>query len=108
MVPSLTYRAGGKAFADYAGPMFPVVDRRTGEVRDAVVVVGVLGASNYTFVDVNWRRSLPDGTLSPRLDVRVLRRGARARDPGQREGRSPQGQPIGAGSEPAVPALATH
>ena len=56
VVPSLTYRAGGKAFADYAGPMFPVVDRRTGEVRDAVVVVGVLGASNYTFVDVNWRR----------------------------------------------------
>ena len=58
------YRAGEKAFVDYAGPKFPVVDRGTGEVRDAMVFVGVLGASNYTFVDVTWSRSLPDWTMS--------------------------------------------
>ena len=46
------YRAGEKAFVDYVGPKFPVVDRSTGEVRDAMVFVGVLGASNHTFVDV--------------------------------------------------------
>ena len=59
-----TYRAGEKAFVDYAGPKFPVVDRGTGEVRDAMVFVGVLGASNHTFVDVTRSRSLPDWTMS--------------------------------------------
>ena len=97
------YRAGEKAFVDYAGPTFEVVDRKTGEVRDALVFVGVLGASNYTFVDVTWSRALPDWTMSHVPDVRVLRRGARARDPGQREGGGPQGQPLRAGAEPHVP-----
>lgn len=58
------YRAGEKAFVDYAGPAFEVVDRKTGEVRDAMVFVGVLGVSNHTFVDVTWSRSLPDWTMS--------------------------------------------
>ena len=58
------YRAGEKAFVDYAGPKFEVVDRKTGEARDVMVFVGVLGASNYTFVDVTRSRSLPDWTMS--------------------------------------------
>ena len=58
------YRAGEKAFVDYAGPKFEVVDRETGEARDIMVFVGVLGASNYTFVDVTRSRSLPDWTMS--------------------------------------------
>ena len=58
------YRAGEKAFVDYAGPKFEVVDRSTGEVCDAMVFVGVLGASNYTFVDVTWSRALPDWVIS--------------------------------------------
>ena len=58
------HRAGEKAFVDYAGPTFAVVDRKTGEVRDAMVFVGVLGASNHTFVDVTRSRSLPDWTMS--------------------------------------------
>ncbi len=58
------YRAGEKVFVDYAGPKFPVVDPSTGEVRDAMVFVGVLGASNHTFVDVPWSRTLPDWTMS--------------------------------------------
>ena len=58
------YRAGEKAFVDYAGPAFEVVDPKTGEVRDALVFVGVLGASNHTFVDVTRSRSLPDWTMS--------------------------------------------
>ncbi len=57
-------RAGEKAFVDYAGPKFPVVDRSTGEERDAMVFVGVLGASDHTFVDVTRSRSLPDWTMS--------------------------------------------
>ena len=47
MVLRQVYRAGEKAFVDHAGPKFAVVDGRTGEVRDAVVFVGVLAASNY-------------------------------------------------------------
>ena len=35
-----------------------------GEVWDSVVFVGVLAASNHTFVDVTRRRSLPDWTAS--------------------------------------------
>ena len=58
------YRAGEKAFVDYAGPKFEVVDRETGEARDIMVFVGVLGASNHTFVDVTRSRSLPDWTMS--------------------------------------------
>ena len=58
------YRGGEKAFVDYAGPKFEIVDRRTGELRGVMVFVGVLAASNYTFVDVTWSRSLPDWTMS--------------------------------------------
>ena len=64
MVLRQVYRAGEGAFVDYAGPTFPIVDRSTGEVRDAVVSVGVPGASNYTFVDVTRSRSLPDWAMS--------------------------------------------
>ena len=58
------YRAGEKAFVDYAGPRVEVTNRRTGEVHEAKVFVGVLAASNHTFVDVTLTRSLPDWTAS--------------------------------------------
>ncbi|MDE2796797.1 MAG: IS21 family transposase [Gemmatimonadota bacterium] len=58
------YRAGEKAFVDYAGPTVEVTDRRTGEIREAKVFVGVLAASNHTFVDITLTRSLPDWTAS--------------------------------------------
>ena len=58
------YRGGEKVFVDYAGPRFEVVDQDSGEVREVMVFVGVLAASNYTFVDLTWSRSLPDWVLS--------------------------------------------
>ena len=58
------YRAGEKAFVDYAGSTVEVADRQTGEIREAKVFVGVLAASNHTFVDVTLTRSLPDWTAS--------------------------------------------
>ena len=58
------YRAGEKAFVDYAGPTVEVTDRRTGEMHDAKVFVGVLAASNHTSVDITLTRSLPDWTAS--------------------------------------------
>ena len=38
-----THRAGEKLFVDYAGDTVPVVDRGTGEIREAQVFVAVLG-----------------------------------------------------------------
>ncbi|HET90758.1 MAG TPA: IS21 family transposase, partial [Chloroflexi bacterium] len=54
------YLAGEKLFLDYAGQTVPVVDRHTGEVRQAQIFVAVLGASNYTFVEATWTQGLAD------------------------------------------------
>lgn len=54
------HRAGEKVFVDYAGQTVPVVDRESGEIRDAQVFVGALGASNYTFAEATRSQSLPD------------------------------------------------
>ena len=80
------YRAGEKAFVDYAGPKFEIVDRETGEVQGAMVFVGVLGASNYTFVYVTRSRSLPDWTMSPwpRCATRRSSRSANSARPSRR------------------------
>lgn len=58
------HKAGEKVFVDYAGQTIPVVDRSTGEVREAQLFVGVLGASNYTYAEPTWTQSLPDWTAS--------------------------------------------
>lgn len=55
-----THKAGEKAFVDYCGPTVPIIHARTGEIRDAQVFVGVLGASNYTFAEATLTQSLPD------------------------------------------------
>ena len=54
-----TYRAGEKLFVDYAGQTLPIVDVATGEVRHAVLFVAVLGASNYTYAELQWASDLP-------------------------------------------------
>jgi transposase len=54
------HRAGEKLFVDYAGQTVPVVDRLTGEVREAQIFVAVLGASNYTYAEATWTQGLPD------------------------------------------------
>lgn len=42
---------GERLFVDYAGPIIPVVDASTGEIRRAQIFVAVLGASNYTYCE---------------------------------------------------------
>lgn len=61
--------AGERAFVDYAGDTVEIIDRATGEVRTAQVFVGVLGASNYTYVEATWTQQLPDWISS---HVRML------------------------------------
>jgi len=63
------YRAGDRAFVDYAGVTVDVVDPRTGEVRTAQIFVAALGASNYTYVEATWTQQLPDWIAS---HVRLL------------------------------------
>ena len=58
------HRAGEKLFVDYAGQTVPVVDRETGEERQAQIFVAVLGASSYTFAEATWTQTLPDWTAS--------------------------------------------
>ena len=55
-----THRVGEKAFVDYAGPTVPIYDPDRGQVKQAMIFVGVLGASNYTFAEATLTRSLPD------------------------------------------------
>jgi transposase len=55
-----TYKAGEKMFVDYAGQTVGIVDRQTGEEREAQIFVAVLGASNYSFSCASWDQCLPN------------------------------------------------
>lgn len=54
------HKAGEKAFVDYCGPTVPIINAHTGELRNAQVFVGVLGASNYTFAEATDTQALAD------------------------------------------------
>ena len=58
------HRAGEKLFVDYAGQTVGIIDRTTGEERQAQIFVAVLGASNYTYAEATWTQSLPDWIAS--------------------------------------------
>ena len=58
------HRAGEKMFVDYAGHTVGVVNRDTGELREAQIFVAVLGASNYTYAEATWTQTLPDWIAS--------------------------------------------
>jgi transposase len=58
------HKAGEKLFVDYAGQTVPVVDRTTGEVREAQIFVAACGASNYTYAEATWSQTLPDWIAS--------------------------------------------
>ena len=53
-----SHRAGEKLFVDYAGQTIGVTDPTTGEMTLYQVFVAVLGASNYTFVEVHESQNL--------------------------------------------------
>ena len=51
----------------------PIVDRHTGEIRDAQVFVGVLGASSrYTYAEATHTQSLPDWIASHQRMLRFF------------------------------------
>ena len=56
-----THVGGDRLFVDYAGDTVPmVVDRLTGEIRDAHLFVAVMGASSLSFAWPTWTETLPD------------------------------------------------
>jgi transposase len=58
------HTAGERTFVDYAGQTIDVVDATTGEVRDAQLFLGVLGASSYFYAEATWTQTLPDWIAS--------------------------------------------
>jgi transposase len=58
------HRGAEKLFVDYAGQTVPIVDRNSGEVRQAQVFVATLGASSYTYAEATWSQNLSDWTGS--------------------------------------------
>jgi len=64
LVMRQNHRAGEKLFVDYAGQTMPVIDARTGEIREAQIFVAVMGASNYTYCEATWTQALPDWVAS--------------------------------------------
>jgi transposase len=58
-----THLGGDRLFVDYAGDTVPVVvDRLTGEIREAHLFVAVMGASSLSFAWPTWTETLPDWT----------------------------------------------
>lgn len=60
--PSLyhVHKAGEKMFVDYAGHTIPIVNRHTGDIKEAEIFVAVLGASNYTYSESTLDQSMPN------------------------------------------------
>lgn len=61
-----SYKFGEKLFVDYAGMTIDITDSNTGEVKEAQIFVGTLGASNYTFAEATWTQTLEDWLASHR------------------------------------------
>ena len=54
------HKAGEKSFVDYAGMKMPWIDLSTGEIHEAEIFVGCLGASQFIFVEATATQQLPD------------------------------------------------
>ena len=59
--------AGEKAFVDYSGKRIGITDPSTGEIREAEIFVGVLGASNLTYAEATWTQTLPRTSAHVRM-----------------------------------------
>ncbi|MER9420719.1 transposase [Mesorhizobium sp. M0306] len=79
------HAAGDKVFVDYSGKKIPIVDRKTGEIREAEIFVAVLGASSYTFAEATWTQTLPDWIGSHVRMFRFFHGRSQTRGPRQSE-----------------------
>ena len=56
----MQHKYGDKLFIDYTGKKLSIVNRQTGEVTWVEVYIGILGASNYTYVEASLSQKLED------------------------------------------------
>jgi len=54
------HKAGEKAYVDYAGKLLFIIDLETGEQVPVQVFVGILGCSQYTFVEASYTQKKED------------------------------------------------
>ena len=54
------HKAGEKSFVDYAGMKMPWFNPITGEIHEAEIFVGCLGASQFIFIEATATQQLPD------------------------------------------------
>ncbi len=59
-VMRIAHKAGEKVFVDYAGMTMPWINPSTGEIFEAQIFVGSLGASQYTFAYAYQTQQLPE------------------------------------------------
>lgn len=58
------HKGGEKTFVDYAGMKMPWIDPVTGEIHEAEIFVGCLGASQFIFVEATATQQVPDWVQS--------------------------------------------
>lgn len=58
------HKGGEKVFVDYSGDKIRIIDTDTGELRDVEIFVGVMGASNYIYLEGTWSQQLRDWVSS--------------------------------------------
>jgi transposase len=65
----IEHKAGDKMFVDYTGKKLRIIDKETGEEKEAEVFVSVLGASGMTFVEATFTQNKEDflGSLTKTL-----------------------------------------
>lgn len=56
----IEHKYGDRAFFDYAGKKLKIYDRETGEGHEVEVFVGILGASQLTYVEAVESQKIPD------------------------------------------------
>lgn len=57
---SLRHPGGERCYVDYSGITIEITDKSTGEVKQAQIFVGVLGASHYIYCEATWTQRLSD------------------------------------------------
>jgi len=58
------HKAGENLFVDYAGQTVPIDDAASGELREAVIFVAVLGASSYFYAEASWGQDVESWVTS--------------------------------------------
>ncbi len=95
LVMRQSHAGGEKMFVDYAGDTVPVlIDRRTGEFRDAHLFVAVLGGSSLSFACATKPLAVRRLGRGPQCRLHLLRRRCAVAGSRQRQGRGDQGLPL--------------